>query len=257
MTVQQQYAGQPQSSSGWERVPVHLAYDHARKNIAELLGSCPEAAPLGVPSCPQWTVRDMVAHLVVVCGVVTSDAVTDPASIPAAVAESVQAHEGVGVAELLVEWEQLAERIEALAERDGRRARVVTMDAFTHEVDLRQVLDAPVPADHPAYPVAFEVLTDGLSASVNANGLPAFSLRAPGAEWTVGEGAPVATLRGSRHDLHRSLAGRRTAAQIAALDWSAPAEPWLQAFAWGPFSPPAEAAEAAEAMESVEAVEHG
>jgi hypothetical protein len=41
------------------------------------------------------------------------------------------------------------------------------------------------------------------------------------------------------YDLGRALAGRRSLAQLAALTWSAAPEPWLPAFSWGPFAPPA------------------
>jgi len=58
-------------------------------------------------------------------------------------------------------------------------------------------------------------------------------------EWTVGGPQPAgATLTAGRHDLLRSITGRRTHTQISALRWSAPAAGFLPAFRWGPFSPP-------------------
>ncbi|KJK59301.1 hypothetical protein UK12_05425 [Saccharothrix sp. ST-888] len=214
-----------------------------------MLASCPEAAELPVPACPGWTGRDLVAHLVTVCRLVAGGAVREPAQIPGLVAEGEQALREASVAELLTEWPQVSGRIEAPAEQPvARNVRIMTMDAFTHEADLRRALGLPVPADHPAYPDALDLLASGLSASVDGHGLPAFRLQAPRADWTIGTGEPVTTLRGSEYDLYRSLAGRRTAGQIAELDWNGtPAEPWLPAFTWGPFTPPAEATEAAQA----------
>ncbi|MFB7666108.1 maleylpyruvate isomerase family mycothiol-dependent enzyme [Kitasatospora sp. NPDC056138] len=250
VTNQQQY--REESASSWQRVPLHQAYGRCRENIAGLLESRPEAAGLPVPACPDWTGRDLVAHLVAVCRLVADGAVRDPADIRVMVAEGEQALREAGVAELLTEWSQLSGRIEVPAGQPvPRNVRVMTMDAFTHEADLRRALDLPVPADHPAYPDALDLLATGLSASVGAHGLPAFRLQAPHADWTIGTGEPVTTLRGSEYDLYRSLAGRRTAGQIAALDWGGtPAGPWLPAFTWGPFTPPTEATETAGAAQA-------
>jgi hypothetical protein len=54
----------------------------------------------------------------------------------------------------------------------------------------------------------------------------------------AGEGEPAGTLSGDRLDLFRSLVGRRSPAQIAALSWTCDPQPWLPAFIWGPFHPP-------------------
>jgi hypothetical protein len=99
-------------------------------------------------------------------------------------------------------------------------------------------LDVPAPADHPAYPLAFEVVVGGLSASIGSRGLPALRLACDGESWVAGFGTPAATVTAPRHELYRSLAGRRTPAQIAALTWTDDPAPWVPAFFWGPFSPP-------------------
>ena len=62
------------------------------------------------------------------------------------------------------------------------------------------------------------------------------------AAFRVGDKAPAFSaidLQG-RWIPFRSLVGRRTHYQIAALDWSEEPRQWLPAFAWGPFTPPAE-----------------
>jgi hypothetical protein len=42
--------------------------------------------------------------------------------------------------------------------------------------------------------------------------------------WTLGPGAPVASLRADRFELFRALGGRRSAAQIRALAWQGDAD---------------------------------
>jgi hypothetical protein len=42
--------------------------------------------------------------------------------------------------------------------------------------------------------------------------------------WTLGRGAVIAAVRAPRWDLFRSLGGRRTRTEIAALDWDGDAD---------------------------------
>ena len=105
--------------------------------------------------------------------------------------------------------------------------------------------DEPAPTDHPAYPGALNIALGGLSSSVQARGLPPLRFEISAADWSDGAGESVATLRAQPYDMYRSATGRRSHRQIAELSWSVPAEPWLPAFAWGPFNPPAQAVEKA------------
>jgi hypothetical protein len=147
--------------------------------------------------------------------------------------------DGVGLAGLLAGWDVVAQRVEVLAANSAIEIGRLLMDAFTHELDLRDALDigAP-PADHPAYLSCFAVLAGGLSWSLRTRGLPALRLVSEDSSWVAGSGKPAATVSAGRYDLYRSLSGRRTPAQIADLDWSADPSRWLPAFYWGPFTPP-------------------
>jgi hypothetical protein len=169
-------------------------------------------------------VRDLLAHVTGNCASVLGQ---EPAPADSTLAE------------LLVWWAENGPRMEHLVATTGRDIQRLLMDTFTHELDLREALDAKPPADdHPAYPPAFEVVTRGLSWSLTARALPALRLISDGTTWVVGPDQPVATVSASHHPLYRSLSGRRTPAQIAELDWSEDPARWLPAFYWGPFSPP-------------------
>lgn len=210
--------------AGRDRVPDHAAYQTTRKRIVELATRTPETAATVVPSCPEWTVRDLVEHLTGNCLGMTRE------SLGAA---------GLPLGELLARWEESAQRVERLAEGTDLGIGRLVMDAFTHELDLCDALGADPLEDHPAYPAAFEVVVGGLSWSITSRGLPALGLATDGMGWVAGPGAPAATVRAPRYPLYRSLSGRRSAAQIAGLDWSADPGPWLPAFFWGPFTEPA------------------
>jgi len=90
---------------------------------------------------------------------------------------------------------------------------------------------------------ALDLLVVGFGRSVRQRGLPALRIETRGAVWVAGQGEPAGSVVAGRYDLYRSLAGRRTPAQIAGLAWTGPAGRWLPAFEWGPFHPPAERVE--------------
>jgi uncharacterized protein (TIGR03083 family) len=212
-------------------VPNHVAYLKVIQSVTALVAESSAPEDLPVPSCPEWTVRDLVGHLVGIC----SFAIGRMSGWVEAERSSAE----LDIGGLLDEWARMGERaVSLLAERGDRRGTIMVMDAFTHELDLRYALGAPLPADSPAFARAFDVLLNGFSASVTAHNLPAVVVSVDGREWQAGTGEPVATLTGDRYDVYRSLAGRRTYEQITRLGWSRESHRWLPAFDWGPFTPP-------------------
>ncbi|WP_344325419.1 maleylpyruvate isomerase family mycothiol-dependent enzyme [Kitasatospora putterlickiae] len=208
------------------------AYRRSRRAIAALVAGLPDPAAVGVPACPEWSVRDLVGHLVHICEsfVALEDSQIDLVPL-----------EDVPAAALLDRWEGLDEALPAALERTPElRRRILLLDVFSHELDLRQGLGAPVePTAHPAFDGALDLTTLGFGLAVQGGGLPALRIETPERSWVVGEGDPAATVRGAAVDVFRSLTGRRTRPQIEDLEWSGgPAGRWAEAFAWGPFAPP-------------------
>ncbi|HEX3959694.1 MAG TPA: maleylpyruvate isomerase family mycothiol-dependent enzyme [Trebonia sp.] len=229
--------GEGEANADWAAVPSWEGYGSVRRSVVGLLREIRQAGGFPVPACPGWDVRDTVAHLVGICRGVENNLDPGPAGQSGLAVESLSQP---GLRTLLDEWERSGGRVEAAlarAEHWGKGA-VLVMDAFTHEVDIRRALGVPFPVGHPAFRGAFDVLIGGLSGSVMMLGLPSFHLQADAWSWVVGTGEPTAVVRGSRADLYRSLAGRRTYRQIEQLTWSTHPGPWLPAFGWGPFRPP-------------------
>jgi uncharacterized protein (TIGR03083 family) len=219
------------------RAPNHECYAHVRRTVAELLSTARDVEDPAVPSCPEWTLRGLLAHLVGVAAMAIGRMSGWP---PAHEAPSAR----MDVEELLATWELLGSRADRLlAEHGTRSGNILVMDAFTHELDIRYAIGAGLPGEHPAFAGAYEVLATGFAASVLDHDLPALRLSTGSTQWTVGMGAPAATVTADRYDLYRSLAGRRSHAQIAALDWDRDSHRWLPAFTWGPFTPPDSAVE--------------
>ncbi|MFD5091650.1 maleylpyruvate isomerase family mycothiol-dependent enzyme [Amycolatopsis thailandensis] len=194
------------------------------------------AADRVVPACPQWTVRDLLAHLTEICDRVITRFGGEACPVP----------ETASAAEVLRLWTERGPEADALLAADGdgeSRGDIMVMDAFTHELDLRYALGAPPPEAHAAWLRSFEVLVGGLGTSLGKHGLPGMRIEIEGATWVAGTEPVAAVLSGAPVDVYRSLAGRRSPAQIAAMDWLGDPEPWLRAFTWGVFAPPEEAVE--------------
>lgn len=211
--------------------PNHVAYRHTIQSVTELMAEHPVDEDMPVPSCPEWTVHELIGHLVGICSLAVARV--------SGWAEAARSSAGMGVAGLLAEWNRMGDQAERVLQAGGeRRGSLMVMDAFTHELDLRYAVATGLPADSPAFSRAFEVLLNGFSASVTAHNLPSVVIEVDGREWRAGAGEPVATLTGDRYDIYRSLAGRRTHEQITKLGWSRDSHRWLPAFTWGPFTPP-------------------
>ncbi|MFL6143010.1 MAG: maleylpyruvate isomerase family mycothiol-dependent enzyme [Labedaea sp.] len=230
----------------WTRVATQDAYRQVRRNVVDLIGQYPDSADVVVPACPEWTVLDLVEHLAGTLDLVlrrmngAAPVLTRPVNSgpPRDTPETIPTG-FTTLAELAGYWtasnDTLDRRIAAEGEPPIER---LAMDAFIHEVDIRYALGVEVPPAHPAYPVVFDVVPLGFSWSVDNLGLPALRLRTPGGSWVAGTGEPAGTVSGNRLDLLRSLVGRRSPEQIAALSWTSDPAPWLPAFTWGPFHPP-------------------
>ncbi|GHB10277.1 MULTISPECIES: maleylpyruvate isomerase family mycothiol-dependent enzyme [Streptomyces] len=221
------------AGTGHDPAEQYHAYRRTRENITGLVTRTPDTAAAGVPACPDWTVRDLIGHLVHIC---ESFVALEDNQIDLGPAE------GVDLPGLLDRWDALdSELREALDHTPELRRRIMLLDVFSHEMDLRVGLGETVaPSGHPAFPGALDLATMGFGLALHGGNLPALRIDTPERDWVVGEGAPVATVHGQAFDVFRSLTGRRTRHQIEDLRWSGdPSVTWMPAFAWGPFAPPA------------------
>ena len=235
-------------------------YAEGRGRITELVsGLPPEQAVVPVPTCPQWSVHDVVAHLAGVCTDVLEGRIDGVASDPWTAAQ-VDARRDRSMAELVEEWSTAAPQVEAMAEFfPGRVGTQWVLDLTSHEHDLRCALDAPGARDSEAVAMGLEFMIGGFAATVVSAGLPPLEVRAGEQSWVVGgEGStdleallmgaepplntgvePQGSVEASAFEWFRALTGRRSLDQIRAFKWSVDPEPYLPAFTFGPFRPAA------------------
>jgi uncharacterized protein (TIGR03083 family) len=218
-------------------------YRATRERITDLLRSAPaDAADRPVPGCPEWTVRQVACHLSGVIDDALAGNLAD-AGQDHWTAAQVAAREDRSIDEILAEWSEQAPALEAMLGPDGAPAQLV-FDTTTHEHDLRAALGVPG-VDRDSVAVSMQFVADNLPGASAHLGLPELRIEPTdgGPAFTIGSGGEAGTLRATHFDLLRSWSGRRSAGQIAALDWDGDPATWIGAFTWGPFHVPDEPVE--------------
>jgi uncharacterized protein (TIGR03083 family) len=229
--------GPSATGDGIDNTAVYRAIRQRTTALVRAAG--PGAGDRRVPACPEWTVRDVTAHLTGVCDDILNGRLDGIATDPWTAAQ-VDSRRGMSVDEVLDEWDDAGPRAEALFGDPGVHPQMV-MDAFSHEQDIRAALDQPGVRDDEAVHVAIGFLREALPEALLAAGAPALRIRCGDDEWVFGPPGepPAATLTATAFDLMRSRSGRRTREQILGLDWGgADPTPWLPTFTWGPFTLP-------------------
>lgn len=189
-----------------------------------------------VPATPAWTGRQLLAHVVGIPSDVLAGRL-DGVGTDAWSARQVAERSDRSVAELVEEWRASAPAFdERVKNAPEGMAGALAADILEHELDLRGLLAVPVPeACVSAVEPCLNFMLGFLDRRVKQAGLDSLRLRAGNQEWTVGPGdSPVAaSVVTTPVELFRVVAGRRSPAQVASLDWEgdpAPYFPVLSAF---------------------------
>ena len=197
------------------------AYEAVRERMSALVREAtPEQLAQQVPACPDWTVRDLLAHSVGVAVDVTAGRL-EGAGSDAWTAVQVEARRDADAAALLAEWEQTAPALEqALLAIDAMPAAQVVFDLTTHEHDLRGALQVPGARDSEGVDVGWTWATTVLGQLRDGYGEGAVVLTTPEGVTTCGSADPTSGVRADRFELFRAMTGRRSAEQVASWDWT-------------------------------------
>lgn len=208
-------------------------YATCRSRITQLLAGCTATqAATVVPSCPEWTVHDLCAHL---AGVAASLVARDNPGPDgqAWVDGHVDQRVDRSVGELLDEWNDVGPAFEMLMRKVPRAFGGLVYDVVAHEHDLRGALATPGDRDTDGVWASLEVLVGIVERDLAAKGPTPGSLHLSAGDrtWHIGEGEPSVSLRTSPWELMRLLGSRRTRPQFLAAGWEGDVEPFIDAIA--------------------------
>jgi uncharacterized protein (TIGR03083 family) len=196
-------------------------YAETRGRVVDLVRTLsPEELDRKTLTCPQWSPKDVVAHLTgLVADILTGN--TESGGSEAWTAAQVNPRRDQSLEEILAEWAERTPAFEAFLDEapPDISARLIG-DCYAHEQDIRGVTGRPGAQEAPALSVSLELQISLLGQRLDEAGLPALRLKAGGGEWTAGQAEVGATVVApSTFELLRALHGRRSRAQVGALGW--------------------------------------
>lgn len=195
------------------------AYRGVQERVTALLqAAAPEQLSLLVPACPEWCVRDLVAHAVGTAVDVAAGRIEGAGSDPWTAAQ-VLARKNASLEDLLSEWSAVPLE-PALHEVSEMQAAQVVFDITTHEHDLRGALDLPGERDSDGVTVGWEWATDILGQLRDGYGEGAVVLTTAEGQTTCGAAPPTSWVTADRFELWRAMTGRRSQEQVAAWTWT-------------------------------------
>jgi uncharacterized protein (TIGR03083 family) len=211
-------------------------YAESRERIIELVkGLTDEELNGTVPACPEWRVRDVVAHIAGLTTDVLAGKI-DAYGSEKWTSAQVEERKDRSIDEVIAEWEANAERYDGMLEANpGFLPMITTADLVTHEHDIRGALNQPGARDSEGVRIGVKTYVGRLRQ--NMEDLPPLRVNAVGfRDFMVGKGDPAASVSAETYELFRALGGRRSEEQVRALDWEGDPEPYLPKWLSGPFA---------------------
>lgn len=205
-------------------------YGALRRRVTDLVREADdEQLERHAPAAPEWRVRDVLAHLSGVTADVNAGNL-DGVGTDAWTGRQVEARRDWSIEQLLDEWDTEAAKIEAvMATLPEVAVGQMTMDAATHEQDIRGGLERPGARDCDAVAIGVDWGLSMLTANVEQADAT-LRVETEGRSATVGAGARRLGVQVERFALFRTMTGRRSAEQIRAFDWDGEPIPELLVF---------------------------
>ncbi len=196
-------------------IDVGAAYRGVRERLTALLSPINDSDwERVVPHCPEWTVRQTLAHLV---GVVDDAVNGNLAGAGTDEWTKVQVDKRADISgqQLLEDWNTFAPFVEDRFTKIGLAGAQGVFDVVTHEHDLRFTFNQPGARDSDAVWVGIAFIQNRMSAKI------ALEMVLDEIEVPCRDATPTLTLESTAFDALRTFSSRRTETEIRALKWSA------------------------------------
>jgi uncharacterized protein (TIGR03083 family) len=198
-------------------------YQETRERIVALLSGLDDAAwGSSVAACPGWCVRDVVAHLTAVAEDWASGRLAG-APTDEGTAAQIARFGGFDTAQILTAWMAAAAQLDDMAENAGLAPPLG--DITCHEHDIRGAIGRPGARDS----AAVRSISDQLLAALQTP-VP-LQVRVEDARYRSGPAdeprSAEILLSTTRFEALRWRTGRRSRAQLAAMNWSSDPTPVL------------------------------
>lgn len=221
-----------------ERGSWPLYADTRDRFIALVRGLTPDEAGRTVPITPGWTVTQVLAH---VCGLNADLAagMREGLGTDERTAHQVEVRAGHTVDEICDEWLGHEPAVAEIMGGNPYLGRRLGADLVIHLHDVQHAVGQPIDrGDEATVSAGRTYASHMLDRWVEATGVRV-EVDLDGARFSPspGEGAAAGTLglRASPYDFLRSVSGRRSRNQVAALDWDGDPSPLLDRFS--PYAP--------------------
>jgi uncharacterized protein (TIGR03083 family) len=203
-------------------------WTNAQGRVVDLVQSLDaEEAERSVPACPDWTVTQLLAHMVGLnADVLAGDEPDDHNSTWTQ--RQVDRRAGREPADLVAEWLALTQPMQDWMREHGTRP---LNDAVIHEQDMRGAVDRPGGRDSDGLVAVREAMAERFATRVRAAHLAPVELRSPVWIFSTGDGDPGLELFAPEFDLTRALMTRRTADQLRQWSTAGAIDPYLPVFA--------------------------
>ncbi len=192
---------------------VARIYQDTKERITTMVNALDDAGlKTAVAACPGWSIRDVVAHLAATADDIGQGRLTG-APTDDETAAQIARFDGQHVSDVIAAWTDAAAHLDHLAETRG--VELPVGDVTSHEHDVRAALGRPGARDSDAVRYSSDRLLKNLRTPVPLR------VAVEDGEYRSGpdDGAEI-RLRTTRFEAVRWRTGRRSRAQLAAMDWS-------------------------------------
>jgi uncharacterized protein (TIGR03083 family) len=226
-------------------------FEETRRDVISFVESLSEEdLQRRLPGAPEWTVRDVIAHLAGDANGVNEgdfprqffESFGDEAAV-VVLNRWTQGHvdrrKDMTLAEVIKEWDESAARIVAMMRGDQPMPeevppfadRVLLTDLAVHQQDIFGAFGIDRGRDAAPIRIATPGYVAIMGLRLATDGIAPLRLDAGDKVYQAGEGEPGATVKApSRFEFFRALSGRRNPEQILAYEWEGDPEPYVPYF---------------------------